>query len=856
MIGAIVPHPPNFSFPSPTMHPGQVAYPPGVPSGMPTGPLAPFGHYHMDTNYHMVGPAGLGTRSMPLGDMTNAMYFPPGRGMDPRGEMSRRGSQSTGQWPIFNPYGPDRPDKADFATIQPQPNGRKMNRNGSFNNNGRGRKYSTTSRPCYAQPNLEREDRPKQSGQYTDGSHPRFVYIHPNPDIVNDREYGCDSKWIGPKNTKVTELFVGSFPQDTTRDDLRGFFEQAANVKVTDVVIRFGAQMPHAFVHFASTTEAREGLKLDGTSMKGKQLIVSVPNRHFKFADMSTPREPYSGHSTRATSGSATHMPGYGASSDTPVQYSPQDARSGLPRTAREPQERMREPKRSPELRTLITEPSSVKKSPSDRGDGPNDQEQVASTCPNTPAGLPKAQDSTTIHTDEPPQPKEAKKNLKNQKSVEIPTKGKGKPRILSEDISPENLEGETSERAISGSSYGSGGARTKPSGEAVLEAFEHTPGNTPVKVALPPQTYSPNKGVGDGRATIAGMDSAEQPLPEAAPSNQETGSDDERKNELSFHSAQESQSDHEKKEDKEEVVHVGESASAQPVSPLVPAESGTNVDGSIEPGAALTKSGTWKRSGAKQTESLFPFAKHGKNQTKKEKQARKRDKKKEKEKAKAENVTSSPTTSAEAAPDQIGLKGTNDVIAEESESETGVMADGDTFTAGSQTKLKNEGVSPSENGEALVPDGEYSRDPIRDVPLTQSFKAEKATFPQETMQTQLSDNLHGISVGYSEEKDAEVSADETALTHSALKLEGLVKPPEDSQDPMKKAKDVGDKVAVPKLKSLKIDGSPSSTTTLVETPSSSTPAQGSPTEPHIGAINALEISQGTCKLTQLHISN
>jgi hypothetical protein len=72
-----------------------------------------------------------------------------------------------------------------------------------------------------------------------------------DPTIINDSQRGCHTKWIGPENYTVNELFVSDLPDNIQEEEVKDMFVREINI--TPVRVSFGKHQPaaprqHAFV--------------------------------------------------------------------------------------------------------------------------------------------------------------------------------------------------------------------------------------------------------------------------------------------------------------------------------------------------------------------------------------------------------------------------------------------------------------------------------------------------------------------------------------------------------------------------------------------------------------------------------
>jgi hypothetical protein len=173
------------------IHPGQMPLQPPLLNAPP-----------FNQPYQSMGPNAPGFHPAPFQDMANNVHNHPISNTNPRGDGGRSYSQSFKNNALYDPYGPERPDKANFATIPPQQTNRRGGKQGMSKYPKQFRHLSEGNGPKFHEP-----DYSKPRGQY--GDRPRAIpAIQEDPEIVNDREFGCYVDWIGPKNTTVRELHV------------------------------------------------------------------------------------------------------------------------------------------------------------------------------------------------------------------------------------------------------------------------------------------------------------------------------------------------------------------------------------------------------------------------------------------------------------------------------------------------------------------------------------------------------------------------------------------------------------------------------------------------------------------------
>lgn len=188
--------------------------------------------------------------AMPMGDMTNIYYGPPGVPMqyvDSRRPNDRRISQQYANGnTLYDPY---EGSNLNFRTTGHQGN-KRYNQNGMQNTNGRQRKLShPDSRPYHGQ---YTNVRTPAGGRHTSGPKPLTEFDFA---VTQDQEFGCYFDWIGPQNATVNELYVKDLPEDIRETELEVLFLERLGVRPTSVNLRSSPQLSqqlqarkHAFV--------------------------------------------------------------------------------------------------------------------------------------------------------------------------------------------------------------------------------------------------------------------------------------------------------------------------------------------------------------------------------------------------------------------------------------------------------------------------------------------------------------------------------------------------------------------------------------------------------------------------------
>jgi hypothetical protein len=215
----------NHYFTSGTAPRGTLAPPPGL-----TQPTLG-GHPHPHQPH--------GGRGMPIGDLTNYVYYANNMGsqhVDPRAPVSRRANNYNNTGTLYDPYNGTNPKFSDTSNHH----GRKFGQNNSQHQTERPpRKTSGTgNRPTQGANITERAPTmPTNVGRYS-GQNTRRISSEDDPAITGDLSSGCHEHWIGEHNETVTELFMGDLPLDIQEEELENLFAQLAGVRPTNVVVK------------------------------------------------------------------------------------------------------------------------------------------------------------------------------------------------------------------------------------------------------------------------------------------------------------------------------------------------------------------------------------------------------------------------------------------------------------------------------------------------------------------------------------------------------------------------------------------------------------------------------------------
>jgi hypothetical protein len=865
--GMVPPHPipqfpPNGAIPSPQVHATKARYPSTMQQHMIPAHATPYMAHPMDAFSSQFGHSGAEQRGMPFSDMTNNMQYPP----------SRRPSYVNKSSKLYDPYGTERPDKAGFTHIPTKTNFGKTRHSSFSNNNGRSRKFSTS----FGSQPFDRDGSTRPNAYHGDLSQIRAPYMHVEQNTVDDMDQGCSLRRIGPNNNKVFELHVKNIPKDVKMDELGSFFHQHSKVTPTQFVLRStnsgGDQFGQGFVHFSSTADARQGLRADGKFLRGRALVVTVPNRYWKSHDV--PMMTMGGHIAYSHARGGNRTSSYGPRSPTEgkvaphiaVQYSPQDARSDLRRISHQQHDysttRGSLEGRKRETNTLSSTKDALK---IEQQLAIDEVKNAAEKSDSVFAKSVPVESSSGMQPD-PASPVDVVSHTEPQSSAVNLA-----PIIfLEEDVIPKQPVIVSSNTEVSTEDTGTEVPKMEILQEASLEntpseaittaqliPFGHSsPAKRPSTIfVLPPEVESPSNAEQKTPASQNTFDEIEhetkthpQDATIAARSQDDTASEDDQKNDSSFHSAQESQSDAGKNERKGEAVRSAEvdrgppasvtSETTSSVPQLAESEPASQTFGTIEPDAetcgqpeskvlitAVEKpsSEAAKKPGAKQTQSLFPFAKPSKSQTKRERQAKKKDKRKDKDRGKTEQVVATTTTVTEITVGISRLPATNHTSKQEVRSGLATTVEA----------MKKPEASPGDNigtdvaiGTDTTP-GDASPCSVRDRQVKGKQEARKleiqhATSAQKALQTKFGDDSLETRVLYHSEIPSPASLPQSA----PVEVEEQQFKGEDRH--IRRAKQIPHMIAVPKLGDLlKIRHSQASKTLTLDTTSS----KCSPTE-------------------------
>ncbi|KAF1949223.1 hypothetical protein CC80DRAFT_279064 [Byssothecium circinans] len=662
---------------SPNMYHSQIVPPHMIPHGIIPPQPTQFGPPLMEPPYPMYGPNGPVPRVMPFGDMTNGMQHPLGRGMEQRGIVERRGSMASNPASrLFDPFG-DRPEQSKrFTQI---PNIRKGGRNSFSGSSNRPRKYSNGR---YGSNNYDRDDGPRSSSGYY-SERPSFGYGPANESVVNDKESGCDAQSIAPKNESVRKLYVTNLPNNVSEPELLAVFQAKAGVSRVEMKMNPGMDyFTHAFVFFNSPNEARKCLpNVSKFELRGKTLAISVPYCYYRVVDVPFPAQGPQRDGRPAPLITTNSTVGLGEVADRP-QYSPQDARSDLqknrhsqqsyPLTKGSPRERKsttrdlpvdqgnldekREVESKSEMTTnlikVVQEDPFVQEAKALNEAGGVDQQPIIAELPSEP--VVKGSQQPKEHSEVEEATISAGQGL-DTSTVHVLTQEVAAD--LAAPLSPVSEHSITEDVAdLAESPALSPPSKSSPSSQSLAAAASIEP----VPLSIPPLTESPNLIAAPSLSTktpektkaYQNKDDGATVSAKSPRMQDETSSDDDQKHDLSFHSAQEAQDESTAATNDDITTPIpikSEEPQIDTMPPFTPIEAKPDDPQAkiILPDPNQSTSQAGKKPGAKQTQSLNPFAKPSKAQKQKEKQAKKKEKKKEKIKVEKEVAPATRSGSA-----------------------------------------------------------------------------------------------------------------------------------------------------------------------------------------------------------------
>lgn len=746
---------------------GHMQMMPGIAMFPPQGPLHPQLH---DPAYQQYAHA-------PFMDMSNNIQHAPGRNADAHG-MQRSNSQSIKGSGLFNPYGAERPDKAGFASTGPRKGGR-----GNFSNNaGRGRKYSagTFDRSLYGSYPSDPPEHDMRGGgsQICEGPQVRqFSSTYElDPHVANDKQFGCSNDFIGPQNNTVRQLYVRNIPKDAQSPELRAAFLECTGVNPDSAQIKRNfnyREFTHGFVAFETVDEARyvlEASSAKSLKFRDRELQVSVARRYFHV--------PISSQQPRGASQEFRRPVESNGAAVKSVEYSPQDVRSDLRRVNNQQQQPDHSMTRgSPEARKAKKN-LPPKKNHTAREDRQSEIAEDSHSPMNVAlafeAGDSKKQDESSS------QDKKTDKIADTVNTAPIEELSgnvteKGPTDTLKEtptnaiEASPVNAVDQatinatvmnTTEKHVAAKSELQQGhpqdsvqAVPKNISESIPANSQGCLLNSPTKAASQPPADQVEISNKEPNVISCPTEDSQVVNVAAVPLAQdETPSDDDQKNDLSFHSAQESQPDGDDVDaqkghgtsatnietelpsqaapkDVQHTVQHHEAVGFQPCEEQNESELGVTVlqgpeNEDIPTTSDLTEAA--KKQVIKQIESLNPYSKSSRALQKKEKQAKKKEKSKEKKKRGKVEATSNTDTHAKDVSTEVdggvqGINGTKKDPAQDKQSDE---------RSGKQSRRISH-VAPNQNLEAQQPMGvqesEVGLEQAGSPPIVQSHKKDDA---------------------------------------------------------------------------------------------------------------------------------
>ncbi|KAF3052215.1 hypothetical protein E8E11_010224 [Didymella keratinophila] len=565
-MGNLPPNMMSFGYNQDPMGPGAMAgqpqpgfmHPGAMPHHAMQGPPMMQAYPRQPSN--MQGPP----LTIPMGEMTNMQYGGPPRmpfqNMGPRRRLSQQHSNGS---TLYDPYEGNNPAFRNAG----YPNGKKYNQSSTHNNNGRPRKPSFPgSRPYHGQyPNA----RPQAGGRYNYG--PKS-HMDNDPSITQDLEFGCFVDWIGPLNEIVNELFVKDLPENIQPTELEDLFQAQLGVKLTSVNIRCSPQAPqlkHAFVGFPTCAITKQALVIPNPTIRGYPVSITVPKRFFQNTADIPSRDTIEAVRDRASSiQEGSDVTSSTAATKEKTSYSPQDARSDLPK-------KKKKGKQTQQAQVTAGSPEARKVKPKkQRQESPMKEEPAVSTEPTVSAATGKTDD------------------LNDSAKVEGPASASMTVKPIVSTVSKETEQLQVNEK-------------TTPPTPTVVKTLDAKPAGTEV-VASEPDTVdrvskaAPSKilpAVPVEPTVEPAMTSLPQPktttatkVPATASTPlevQDPTSDDELKNDSSFHPAAESQSELEVKG----VPNIGPGAANHEIDVQVPETSTATSIPTPAPPASTTHS-------------------------------------------------------------------------------------------------------------------------------------------------------------------------------------------------------------------------------------------------------------------------
>ncbi|KAJ6200988.1 hypothetical protein J3E72DRAFT_372172 [Bipolaris maydis] len=631
---------------------------------------------------------------MLMGEMTN-MHFPGhmgSQGIDPRAPIPRRSNHS-GANQLYDPYnGNNRKFSAGQAYGD---TGKKGGPYGFTAPQHRGRKISTSSgRSVHSSHNHMLPTGPR----YNEISS-RRRQSEDDPKITGDSISGCGHTWIGPNNTTVKELWVGDLPPDVSESEILQLFEQTIGITPIAISLRHNAGKGpfHAFATFASCADAKVALTINRSDPQLRngevRPTVSVPRRFYQkespptvYSDYSRTNQAASSHIRVATNlshnekSTSINTDNVMAKSRDVVFYSPQDARSGLPKKP------FVQSNIASHAETAVSESENSKrqqKSPTKKDRNKNKRESPFKKEPSINEE-PEVDEEPEINMISPVTTKDDKSCRQDDQSVEntqptesqvVPSSNPGQEVCHTADEGRESI--------------------AQPSGQSSQLDSGQYQDNTSRSTPLPTDT---DTRLGKKPTQIPHSDDTRKSTPRAGNESNDDASDTEGNENKSFDSATEVQSEAEQMEPKAEIRDQANTANHGTVAPTsqivsentlqdrpefpvmaeepepdaaqeaylepekpetvasntenipeasktreisgqdkeitpdtahteaTPAQKGANMSAPVEP----TPTDTAKKAGAQQMHSLHPFATKNKAQAKKEKETKKKKQKKE----------------------------------------------------------------------------------------------------------------------------------------------------------------------------------------------------------------------------------
>ncbi|KAF3008737.1 hypothetical protein E8E13_009908 [Curvularia kusanoi] len=817
----------GYVHPNMMMHGGMMsqAYPPNV---VRPGMLPPYAMPNplMDQGYHRntSDPQSL-QYQMPMSDVTNMHHTMSVVPHDADGRRRRSSHQQMSTSSLFDPYEGNNPS---FRTTG-YTNGKKYGHSNSQHLSGRQGKASFPgNRSFYGQQG------PEQPGFFHGA--PSYV-SHPggpgprhevNRDVAENPQYGCNENWIGPLNEVVKELYLRDLPVDIQDSEIEAAFFEKIGIKPTFVKVFSNASKDGnsyvsnrrgAFVGFPTSAVARDALGIRVYSVRGQPIPVSVPRKFFRKDTetslqgtmaaglASSPRYAVNTNSrevrNRATSNQDRRdVTAPVTTTESDLSYSPQDARSDLPKTKKKN-------KQSHQSSAMTGSPESRKTKPKKRQGSPKKENRAASAGE---VSVEATQQTTEVDVVKPSPKKSSKANTTGEAPKEKPQRNESS----SPDANKTASLVEDQEKNVVDDSAKPVGALGK-AGDAP-DFLTSEPQNT---IEGSPRQQPPLdiESLSEAREILGSGEEPEkvevvttQPASTEIEESKAIASEDGTNNEANFHSAAESQTEMTVRKEarvRSESVNRGSTCATPEVAKItddsitapsvltveiIPADTSISLQDDVPPApptielpasaekvvimpptdsktdqpvtTAERDNPTFttvsvtvdppKKAGAQQTESLHPFSKAAKAQAKREREQKKKAQKKEKEQAEKAKI-------AKAAAEKSSLK---DASAEND------------VTCGATSKISKsrstDDAKSAEGEPAVGPSATIAADVSTDKVVSATLQDSQPN-PTAVASTQITHDHSTSGKGKGKKRDTSIDASEETVANHGKQLGGIV---------------------------------------------------------------------------------